>query len=797
MSRIPRTICFYALLCPLVLAVIFSASTASGQQLTPNPSHIDFRTVQLGVTSQGVTLTNSGVASITISADSINGAGFSLAGLSLPTTVAPGKSISFTVTFAPTVPGAVSGSLTIISNTPPLTIPLSGTCITQGNLVPNPASIAFGNIQVPMIDKKVTLTNGGGTSVTISAAPISGSGFTLGGLALPQTISAGASTSFDVTFTPVSVGTFTGSLSITSDGANPNLNIPLSGTLTQGSLAPSHASISFGDTVFNSSSNQTESLSNDSKDSITISAVSVSGRGFDLSALSLPLTLKAGDSTSFAVTFNPASLGSASGVVTVASSKVTLSIPLSGTGVYNEGQVKLLPECSLAKVNKNCKLIIDREKPLAPPPIQMYSGQTIAVIVKTPKTFERYFLDYQSGQATLSPDVASSVVQGLLPGLAKATFHPAAAAPKDTCAVPEIANPSNLPSVGTVYAELPLFRACLVQLQTNAIAVYHQLEPFVAPDSLTPTESPRVADPADVMTPLSEFLVSEFALSSKITSISGNATLKNSLPDAAALTQLGDLQKLIDAVAADLLGYSQRIVDLKGFYNGAKECKDLASGMSGQCIRVVLGPDDETAYHNMVTRTITYALNTYNLVSYPQEASPDPTKKKLLASIAINFADSPSKPSALRWEASTGVFFSTLPIRSFSVAPVFSSGAITNNIIAQNVLHPTAVPFVAANYRITNDLGWTRWKSAIYLTGAVGINPNTLSADFASGVAISWRGLMFSPLWHYGHDVRLTQGLYAGELLGASFKGSLATQNYWTSSFALGISIRVPSLVGR
>jgi hypothetical protein len=200
----------------------------------------------------------------------------------------------------------------------------------------------------------------------------------------------------------------------------------------------------------------------------------------------------------------------------------------------------------------------------------------------------------------------------------------------------------------------------------------------------------------------------------------------------------------------------------------------------------------------MVTRTITYSLNTLNLVSNFQEAAPDPTKKKLLATVAINFADNAKQSvrSAFRWEASAGAFFSSLPVRTFSAAPVFTKNVITDKTISQNVLHPTVVPFAAGNYRLTNDLPG-RWKSNLYWTGAVGINPNTVTADFATGLSLSYRALMVSGLCHFGHDLRLTQGLTVGESLGASFNGSVPTQTYWTESFALGLSIRVPSLTGR
>ena len=460
-------------------------------------------------------------------------------------------------------------------------------------------------------------------------------------------------------------------------------------------------------------------------------------------------------------------------------------------------QIKALPECSLAKTNNSCKLIIDRSNPVAPSVVQMYSNQALTVVVKNPKPYEWYFLDYQTGQATLTPDVASSIVQGLLPSFAKAgEFHvrviehpeidPCASLSKQ--GLP--ATPVTVPSGCDIAKFVEGYENDLVSFAKKADGIYRDLEPFVSPDSHLPTPSNDARKDLDtIQKEIEKLLPDEFRLSGDITVISTNLKALSPVnaqePTAKEKAQeLTAYQSIADAVAKDLLGYSQRIKDLEPF-----EPQDF--------IAITSNKDDEKVYHGMVTRTITYALNALNLVANSQEAVPDPTKKKLLASIAINFADSPSRPSALRWEPSAGVFFSSLPVRSFSVAPVFTSGAITNNIIAQNVLHPTVVPFAAANYRLSNDLPWTRWKSAIYWTGAVGINPNTVSADFASGLSISWRDLIFSPLWHYGHDVRLTQGLYVGESLGASFKGSLATQTYWTSSFALGVSIRVPSLTGR
>src|SRR5207244_821313 len=135
--------------------------------------------------------------------------------------------------FSPTSSGSKTGNLAITSdaNNPILNIPLSGVGVTQGQITPNPTSLSFGNVVVGSSKTLTeTLTNSGGSSLTISAASASGTGFTLSGLTLPLTLTAGQSTTFSVQFAPPATGSASGNIAITSDGANPNLNIALSGT---------------------------------------------------------------------------------------------------------------------------------------------------------------------------------------------------------------------------------------------------------------------------------------------------------------------------------------------------------------------------------------------------------------------------------------------------------------------------------------------------------------------------------------------------------------------------------------
>ena len=322
------------------LSVPLSGTGIAQGQLGANPTSFSFGNVQVG-TSKSLTgtLTNSGGSSLTISAASASGPGFSLSGLAAGLTLSAGQSTSYTVLFSPTTTGAASGSVNITSNgvNPSLSIPLSGTGVAQGALSANPTSLAFGSVQVGTPKSMTeTLTNSGGTTLQISAATASGSGFSLSGLALPVTLNAGQSTSFTVAFDPSASGAASGNITITSTGSDSNLTIPLSGTgVTQGTLTANPSSLAFGNVQVGSSTNLSETLTNTGGSSLTISAASASGSGFSLSGLAAGLTLAAGQSTSFTVTFDPSASGAASGSVSITStgSDSNLSIPLSGTGV--------------------------------------------------------------------------------------------------------------------------------------------------------------------------------------------------------------------------------------------------------------------------------------------------------------------------------------------------------------------------------------------------------------------------------------------------------------------------------
>ena len=197
---------------------------------------IAFGSVNDGASSTNAfTLTNNGSVSATISQVSVSGTAFSVSGINAPYVLQPGGSATLSVTFAPITATSYSGIVTITSDAgnSPLNIALSGTGAQppEAQLSATPASEGFGNVNVgSTATHTITLTNNGNASATVSQVSVSGNGFSMSGLSAPYTLAAGATTSFQVTFSPNSAGAFNGSVSIASNVANSPTVVSLAGT---------------------------------------------------------------------------------------------------------------------------------------------------------------------------------------------------------------------------------------------------------------------------------------------------------------------------------------------------------------------------------------------------------------------------------------------------------------------------------------------------------------------------------------------------------------------------------------
>ncbi|PYX46698.1 MAG: hypothetical protein DMG83_06835 [Acidobacteria bacterium] len=206
-----------------------------------------------------------------------------------------------------------------------------------GSLSPSNSTLNFGNVQLGSgKSMSLALTNAGtSAAVQISQVTASGPGFTVTGVTLPVNLEVGQSVTLSVDFKPTSAGSTSGNVSIVNTATKSNISVGLSGAgLASGQLAVSPASVNFSSVTVGGSQNQTGTLTAGSS-SITVSSASWNGTGFSLGGISFPVTIPAGQSVPFRVTFAPQTTGAVNGTVSFLSnaSNSPTNETLGGTGV--------------------------------------------------------------------------------------------------------------------------------------------------------------------------------------------------------------------------------------------------------------------------------------------------------------------------------------------------------------------------------------------------------------------------------------------------------------------------------
>ncbi|HXJ91861.1 MAG TPA: choice-of-anchor D domain-containing protein [Terriglobia bacterium] len=287
----------------------------------------------------GVPLSWSGTVNLTLDgATEVNGLSATLGSATL--NISGGNSATTTLTLGDTTstpPGtypitviANSGSLTH-TVTVSLVVPVTSVRLSIG-------SLGFGNQQINTTSpaQTVTLSNIGSTTLTITSMA-TGNNFAETNNC-GTSLKAGASCTISVTFTPGSVASITGTLTIAdSDAASPQ-TVSLSGTGTAAPTATlSTHSLSFGGQVVGiTSASQTVTLTNTGTVTLNISNVAITGTNpsYYNQSNNCGSSLAAGASCTFTVTFTPSTTSSTSAVLTITDnvSSGSQTINLSGHG---------------------------------------------------------------------------------------------------------------------------------------------------------------------------------------------------------------------------------------------------------------------------------------------------------------------------------------------------------------------------------------------------------------------------------------------------------------------------------
>jgi hypothetical protein len=200
----------------------------------------------------------SNVATLTVNA---TGIGPSITSQPTSQTVTAGQTATFSVTDWGAAPMSyqwkkngvsISGATSFSYMTPAMSVSDSGSQFTvvvsnsvgsvtsniavltvnaAGQLTASTTALSYGNITVGASKiLPVTLTNSGGSSVSISNVTLSGAGVSSSGVSSGLIVAAGSSANLNVTFAPSTSGVLGGTITINSNATDSTVTISLSGT---------------------------------------------------------------------------------------------------------------------------------------------------------------------------------------------------------------------------------------------------------------------------------------------------------------------------------------------------------------------------------------------------------------------------------------------------------------------------------------------------------------------------------------------------------------------------------------
>lgn len=211
-------------------------SGITSDSLTATPISLAFGQVPIGSSmSLSVVLTNTQAYKENLKSAQVTGNGFSVTGPVFPFSLSAGQSVTMTVNFAPQLTGLTGGSVFISG--PGLSIPLTGSGASIGQLAISPTALNFGNVNIGSSNTETATLSAIGGSVIISSAASSNSQFNVSGASLPLTLNAGESVNLYLVFSPTQSGTDSAMLTVGSNASN----APATESLTGDGVAPQYS----------------------------------------------------------------------------------------------------------------------------------------------------------------------------------------------------------------------------------------------------------------------------------------------------------------------------------------------------------------------------------------------------------------------------------------------------------------------------------------------------------------------------------------------------------------------------
>lgn len=275
---------------------------------------LDLSAAVLGSSTQGTATVTANVA-VTVTSILSTNADFAIGptGPTLPVTLAANDDLNIPVTFTPSVIGLRAGSIVLQTSAGQFELAVSGQGqSTNPRLSALPSQLSFGGVgSGAQVTSSVTFTNTGGAPLTINRVVSPDLPFAVSGAPAPGAVlGAGASVTVTVTFSPVALGSYVGSVALdTSAGL---VEVPMSGACAP----PAHLTVlpltvDFGAVAIGASPVASFTVANTGGSTLRITRSKPPALGIFNALTALPegTTLLPGDTLTEYLSFIPTALG--------------------------------------------------------------------------------------------------------------------------------------------------------------------------------------------------------------------------------------------------------------------------------------------------------------------------------------------------------------------------------------------------------------------------------------------------------------------------------------------------------
>ncbi|GEM_PF-3583465 len=179
------------------------------------------------------------------------------------------------------------------------------------------------------------------------------------------------------------------------------------------------------------------------------------------------------------------------------------------------------------------------------------------------------------------------------------------------------------------------------------------------------------------------------------------------------------------------------------------------------------------------------------------------TGVEIISKTSSSIATWTASPTSYNIVFSAGLGFSNLVYRTFASTPQVQNGATVLNssgnalsLVTESDTHLSVMaPEVLGSYVIPHLRkfdSYCRLGCSLLVSGGIGANLTTKSADFDTGISLRLMDVLLTPAVHFGRESRLIDGITVGSSLGANAPSTLPTQNKWVRKFGFVLTYMIP-----